>query len=401
MTLAQTLPSAAAELRLSRPAELVCFALCVANVSYLAGSVIQGGIFTDPGVGHDAVDFVNFWSTGREVLDGHPTAPYDTDLHKAAQVAALGHPFQGFFPWFYPPTFLFVAAALALVPYTAAFAGWVTLTFLCYVAAIRRIVGDRIGIFLACAFPGVVSDFIIGQNGFLTAALLGGSLGLMERRPVAAGCLLGLMTYKPQFGILFPLVLVVGGCWRVIAAAAATTLALAALSWLAFGAEVWQAFFQYMAVASRVHLGEGVSDFAKLQSVFTLVRWLGGSEALGWAVHLPIVAAGALALCWLWRSRLAFDLKAAGLAVGALLATPYLFLYDLVALAVPMAFIYRATRRTGALPHEMAGLGLACALVFIFPLVKAPVGLVAAIIVAGLIVRRCRLEAAGQAQPAV
>ena len=180
----------------------------------------------------------------------------------------------------------------------------------------------------------------------------------------------------------------------MIAAAASTTLALVALSWLAFGAVVWEAFFQYMAVASRVHLGEGVSDFAKLQSVFTLVRWLGGSEAMGWAAHVPVAATGALALCWLWRSRLPFDLKAAGLSVGALLATPYLFLYDLVALAVPMAFLYRATRRSGVLPHEMTGLGLACALVFIFPFVKAPVGLAAAMIVAGLIIRRCRHEAA-------
>ena len=60
---------------------------------------------------------------------------------------------------------------------------WSLLTFPAYVAAVRMIVGQRIGILLACAFPAVLSNLVVGQNGFLSAALLGGALGLMERRP--------------------------------------------------------------------------------------------------------------------------------------------------------------------------------------------------------------------------
>jgi hypothetical protein len=41
--------------------------------------------------------------------------------------------------------------------------------------------------------------------------LIGAALVNLDRRPLLAGLLLGLMAYKPQFGILFPLVLAATG----------------------------------------------------------------------------------------------------------------------------------------------------------------------------------------------
>jgi hypothetical protein len=49
----------------------------------------------------------------------------------------------------------------------------------------------------------------------------------------------------------------------------------------------------------------------------------------------------------------AFHLKAAALAIGALLATPSICLYDLVVLAIPMAFLLRTPRRRS--PGKSAG----------------------------------------------
>ena len=57
---------------------------------------------------------------------------------------------------------------------------------------------------VALGFPAALWNVTAGQNGFLTAALIGGTLGLLERRPALAGVCLGLLTYKPQFGLLFP-----------------------------------------------------------------------------------------------------------------------------------------------------------------------------------------------------
>ena len=81
------------------------------------------------------------------------------------------------------------------------------LTFPAYVATIRGIIGDRIGILLACAFPGILANAMVGQNGFVTAALFGGALICLERRPLVAGCLIGLLSFKPHLGILFPIAL--------------------------------------------------------------------------------------------------------------------------------------------------------------------------------------------------
>jgi hypothetical protein len=100
-----------------------------------------------------------------------------------------------------------------------------------------------------------------------------------------------------------------------------------------------------------------------------------------------------------WRSRLSFDLKAAALVTGTLLTVPYLFMYDLALLAIPIAFLLRAGRSTGQLPGEMPAIVIASLLILLFPLVQAPVGLAATLVVAFLIARRARLPG-GAAVPA-
>jgi hypothetical protein len=109
---------------------------------------------------------------------------------------------------------------------------------------------------------------------------------------------------------------------------------------------------------------------------------------LAWAVQGAVALVAAIAIALLWRSRAAYEIKAAALATGAMLATPYLYTYDLVVLAVPLAFLFRLGRVRGFLPHEMAGIGAACLLVLIFPFVKAPVGFAALLVAAALIARR-------------
>jgi arabinofuranan 3-O-arabinosyltransferase len=227
-----------------------------------------------------------------------------------------------------------------------------------------------------------------GQNGFLTAALIGGTLGLLERQPALAGICLGLLTYKPQFGLLFPIVLIADRRWRTIAVAAAVAGILAALSLFAFGAESWMAFAHWMPITSRIVLGEGHADFDRLQSVFGFVRAHGGNESLAWTVQTAWSLALAGGLVWLWRSRAPFDLKAAALAAGALLATPYLYMYDLAALAVAFAFLLRDGMKRGFLTIEPIGFALAGALIFGFPYIKSQTGLAATLIILLLVAHR-------------
>lgn len=373
---------------LARPVELACFALIVAQAVYLVASWWQGAWLVGPDGHGIPTDFVNVWAAGKLALEGHPAAAYDWPTHKAMEVAALGRPFDGYFGWHYPPVFLFAAAGLALLPYTAAYVLWVFGTFPLYLATIRTIIGDRSGYFLAAGFPAILCNFIVGQNGFLSAALFGGALILIERRPIAAGVLLGLLTYKPHLGLLIPVALIAGGYWRTLATAAVVAALMAAASWAAFGFATWQAFFGNISHTSEAFLSNGWADWHKLQTAFGLTRSLGGPEWLAWSIQAVIALAAAAAVIVVWRSRASYEVKAATLGVAALIATPYLYTYDLVVLAVPLAFVFRLARADGFLPNEPAGIAVACFLLMIFPFVNAPVGFAALVIVAALVTQR-------------
>jgi arabinofuranan 3-O-arabinosyltransferase len=377
-------PEHGAGAKLGRATELICFALIVANLVYLIAFSVQCSC---PLVSHrpgDVPDFVTFWAAGRVVRAGHAAAAYDWPTLKPVEESAVGH-FNGFLSWPYPPPFLSVAVALSLLPYAGAFIVWIFGTFAAYVAAIRAIIGDRLGYFLAAAFPAVLANVMVGQTGFLSAALIGGALTVMERRPMAAGVMIGLLTYKPQLGLLFPVVLLAGGRYRVFAAAATVAVLMIAASWAAFGGDTWPAFFRGIGLIAQ---SDGSAYWGKLQSAFGLAHAFSDRAVVAWTAQIAtaLIAAGGVSI--IWRSRCAYEIKAAALGTGVLMATPHLLPYDLVVLAVPLAFLIRLGRASGFLRHELSGIGLACLLLLVYPFVQAPVGFIAVLVVAALIARR-------------
>jgi arabinofuranan 3-O-arabinosyltransferase len=372
------------------PASLlnVCFVLGVINAAFFpAAFFAHWWIFNEHGLGIPT-DFVNVWSAGRLVLDGHPALAYDWDIQKQVQVAVLGQSYDGNFAWHYPPPFLFIAAVLAHFPYAVAFIGWAAISLVPYLAVMRAIVGRPFGLLLALAFPVVLTNTLVGQNGFLTASLIGATLYLMPIRPVLAGICLGLLSYKPQYGLLFPLVLIAASQWTVFFTAGAVAVGIALLSWLAFGTESWQAFFHWMPMFSQAFLTEGRAPWGKMQSIFALVRYFGGTEQLAWVFQWIMSGAVAVLLALMWRSRISYPLKAAALAAGTLLITPYLFLYDLMVLAIAVAFLVRIGLRRGFQRFELPALGLVAALLMFYPLVGAQTGFAATLVVSGLVARR-------------
>jgi hypothetical protein len=381
----------------ARAIRLLSLTLALGYLIVLGGTYLKGDFLIDRQGRPIANDFVNVVAAGRLALEGNAATAYDWPLHKQAEIRVIGHDFDDYYGWHYPPTFLFVAAALATLPYLAAAIVWLALTLAAYMAAMIGILGHALGArtsaLVALGFPAALWNVTAGQNGFLTAALIGGTLGLLERRPVLAGICLGLLTYKPQFGLLFPIVLIADRRWLTIVIAAAVAITLAALSWLIFGNTTWTAFVHWMPITSHIVLGEGHADFGRLQSVFGFIRSRDGSEPLAWTVQAAFSVALAGGMAWLWRSRVPYDLKAAAAAAGALLATPYLYMYDLVTLAVAVAFLVRYALARGFLRSEILGLAAAGVLILIFPYVKTQVGLAAVLIVLMLIARRVRAEA--------
>ena len=389
MTTSLSAPPIAAE-QSAVPAVLfnACFVLFVVNVTFFPTAYFSHWWIYDQNGLEIPADFINVWAAGRLVLDGHPALAYDWDIQKQIEVAELGQDFIGHFAWHYPPPFLFVASLLAQFPYAVGLLGWLSVSFLPYLAMMRAIIGRTFALLLAVGFPLVINNTLAGQNGFLTAALIGGTLYLMPVRPVLSGICLGLLSYKPQYGLLFPLVLIAASQWTVFISAGCTAVIVAFLSWLAFGTESWQAFFHWMPMFSQAFLSEGKATWWKLQSVLSLVRYLGGPEQLAWTLQWIVSGSVAVGLIAMWRSRVDYSLKAAALAAGTMLTTPYLFLYDMTVLAIPVAYLIRLGLEGGFRAYELPALGCALALIMSFMFLGQPVGLFANLIVASLILRR-------------
>jgi arabinofuranan 3-O-arabinosyltransferase len=372
---------------------VACFALMVGNTAFVVGALLGNNWITDAGGQPNHTDFTNVYAAGRLVRNGEPAAAYDWTTHHLAENALIGHDSAQYFGWHYPPSFLVIAGLLAFLPYATAFVVWIAATLLLYLSTIRVIVGDNIGWLLAGAFPCLMPNVITGQNGFLTASLIGGFLILLQQRPILAGVCLGLLTYKPQFLMLFPVVLLAGGCWNAIIAAALTFAGLVLATIAIFELSVWVAFFHWLPLTSQALLSQDHAEWYKLQSLFALVRMLGGDATLAWALQLALTGtlAGLLGAMW-WNKRIHFELKASALAVAVPLATPYVYLYDLTVLGVSAAFLIRSALATGFIRGEILGLAVIMVLFLIMPFLNVPVGLITSAILALLIVRRVILN---------
>jgi arabinofuranan 3-O-arabinosyltransferase len=363
------------------------FAMAVAYALFLV-AMFWGGFWLRDANGHIlANDFIDVFAAGKMAAAGHSASVYDWQAHHAAETALTGIPFEGYYGWHYPPPFLFVAVTLSRLPYFAAFGLWVAATLPLYAVAISRIAQRRDAVLWACAFPAVLLNAYVGQNGFLTAALIGAMLLTLEEQPILSGIFIGLLTYKPQFGILIPVALLAGGHWRALASASVTAIAMAALSLLVFGADTWAAFFHSIPHTSQMILAGGHAGWNKLQTVYGFIRWAGASDHAAWSAQIASLLLMALGIAFMWRSKLPFSLKAAALCVAALLATPYAYIYDFPIMAVAIAFLYRHQRFTA---YEIAVLLCACLLIIAFPWINAPLGLAAALLFASLVSRRGR-----------
>jgi hypothetical protein len=306
-------------------------------------------------------DFSNVYAAGSYVLDGEASVPFDPPRQYAREQAIFGQATQ-FYGWHYPPFFLGLAALLAAMPYWLALIVWQGTTLLLYVLAMRAIVSaspspagggiEKMWLLFALAFPAVFINLGQAHNGFLTAALFGAALVMLVERPILAGVLIGCLAYKPQFGLLIPLVLIATARWRAFASAAVTVAVMTLAVTFAFGIDVWSAFFATGKFTRTVVLEQGGTGWYKIQSVFSWVRMWGGGIALAYAAQAAIALAVAAALCWLWRSRASYPLKAAGLLIGTLLATPYSLDYDLMLLAPAIAYLSIDGFARGFGPYE-------------------------------------------------
>jgi hypothetical protein len=301
-------------------------------------------------------DFVSFYAAGKLADAGTPALAYDHTAHLAAEerVAGAGIGYQYFN---YPPVYLLPFAALAALPYLAAFLLFEIATLLLYLLVASHILGDRSATALVAlgAVPIVFWNFGLGQNGFLTAALFGAATLLIDRRPVAAGLLFGALCYKPQFALVVPLALAAGGYWRAFAAAAASAGVIVLASLALFGIAPWHAWLG-AAAASPAMYQSGRILFAGMANIFGAARLLGAPPAIAYLLQAAMSLAAATVAVVVWRRNLSLPIRAATLAAASLVAAPLSLLYDLLLGVVAACWLVRDRAAPAAAGWETVAL---------------------------------------------
>lgn len=340
----------------------------------------------------------NFWTAAKLALQGAPESAWDPVTHAAVQQKYFA-PNAGYtadyYAFFYPPPFLLILLPLALLSYNAALAVWLTATGLAYFAVIRSLLPRTWpAALVALAFPAVLLNIGHGQNGALTTALMGAAALQLDRRPRVAGACLGALCFKPQLALLVVPALVVARRWRSLAWAAGTAGALCLSSSLVFGRVAWQAFLANAPLA-KTTLESGFVGFSKMMSTFAAMRLLGATSSLAWAIQSLVSLAALIALLSVSRRRPGAQAEGAAMTAAACLVSPFLLGYDLMLLAVPLAWMAARTESGGYMPWEK----LILASAFILPLVASPLAMkanapLAPLVITALlvvVVRRTRL----------
>jgi len=311
-------------------------------------------------------DFIAFWSGGRAALEGHIAEVHSRDLiSQYHQQAAPGVAFIA--PWNSPPTFLLIASALALMPYPAAAIGFLVLGGMLYIAAARALLPDARALIFALTLPAALYHIGTVQTGLVIAGVSGLALAWLDKRPRAAGALVGLLAIKPHLALLWPVMLAFSGRWRAFVAATLSTLAFVALAGLVFGFDAYLRFFETLRATQNLVTSQLITTPA-YASLYASALQLGATPPIAIGVHAVSALAALILACRLF---LRGDRVTGGVALCAatLIALLYVFFYDFTLLAVGAALLgVPRTRLEMAAAVAAWSAGLSLPLSYILPL---------------------------------
>jgi alpha-1,2-mannosyltransferase len=317
-------------------------------------------------------DFIAFWSAGRAALDGHADRVHDPVLINAYQDALIPH-MHVMAPWNSPPPFLLIASALALMPYPVAAMAFLASTGALYLTAARKLLPDARALIFAATAPAALFHIGSIQTGLIIAGVTGLALYWRDRRPLAAGALIGLLAIKPHLAILWPLYLALSGRWRMFGAAAASTLLFCLAAGAAFGFETFPNFIANLSTTEDLISYQRVAR-ETYASLYGNLVGLGAPHALALGAHAISALAALTLACVLFR-RDAFAASGAALCAATMLASPYLFFYDSTLLAIGAALLGAPRNRFELLALIAAwGSGLSLALGYFISLPVCPLG---------------------------
>jgi glycosyl transferase family 87 len=291
-------------------------------------------------------DFLNYWMYGRAAGMPDPGRLYDLATYNGELAALLGPGYPGqTLP--NPPSFMLLAWPLAYLSYMPALLCWTVFGAGIFAWVAARHIGDR-RLLIALAFsPAAVLALISGQSTFLTAALLIGIFEWLDRKPIAAGLLIGLLTLKPQLGLLLPVMLVASGRWRVLLFATIPTLAIVASTAALYGPQIWVDYaFKAMPTVGLVFTDHALLSAPFMPTIFMTARLADASYGLAMAVQavFAVLAMGAVFWAFRWRKAADPHLLTALFLACSVATSPYFASYDLLPLTLVALMLLGAGR---------------------------------------------------------
>jgi len=284
------------------------------------------------------VDFDAFYAVGHMVWQGEVAGAYHYKTMFDAQAALFGT--MNFLPWTYPPPFDLVVAPLAKLPQWLAYLMFVSVTFLGFICVVKRIEPQQQAFPLIATFPALLINTTCGQNGFLTALLLGNFIFLFLGHRRSAGISIGLMAIKPHLAIgaaLLPVLQLRGG---IVFLAILTLVLFNVAATLILGPDIWSAFVNG-AKESREFLELGLYPLFRMASVYSTVFLAGANPAVAITAQ-GVVAIGAISTLIYCHSIKLETRSFAGIGIlTSLLISPYIYDYDLPILAIALALLAR------------------------------------------------------------
>lgn len=287
-------------------------------VYFLFDRRVQGGF-------ESAVDFDAFYLVGKMYWQGIVDKAYYFVDFKQQYVDVYG--VSSFMPWTYPPPFNILTALLASFKHSLSYLFFVLISCCSFLFFLYKITRDFFHLTVVFVFPAIAVNIICGQNGLLTASLIGLFCWLWLRGRVWAGVPLGLMIIKPHLAIGFALLLLLKREWKIILVAGVTSALCVLLSSLVMGWDIWAAFLNGVK-ESKFFLSQGVYPIHRMNSFYAF--FLSFGVPADWAIILhaliAISACGFIALLVYknWNLRRLLGVT----AFATLFISPYMYDYD-------------------------------------------------------------------------
>lgn len=315
------------------------------------------------------VDFSVYYTAGKMAVEGHAVSAYNQTIHHNMLQAILGQDLTFPLGWFYPPMYFLALMPLTILPYKSALILWMTISLILYVYGIHKITGQGKFVFLALGFPGVLMTLHWGQNSLISVFLIGMAIYHLDRKPMLAGVMLGLLCYKPQLAFFAWLIILLMREWKVLMWATLTFFLSVLTSIIVVGLEPWVTYMETQITASATLLGDNFTMTAAIQpSLYGAMKVLNFNDNLIKVSQMFLSAMMVATLFWTWTKSQSLGLKGAMLVLTILLANPYFMQYELLLLVLVLIWFVRDCLNYGWLKGDLS----MAVLLWLTPLINLP-----------------------------